>query len=57
MQEQRHASFALTAEGSTYLESGSPEAQVFSAIPDEGIPQPQLIVRTWRLGVKHCVSR
>ena len=45
VQEQRHASFALTAEGTTYLDSGSPEAQVFSAIPAEGIPQSQLIVR------------
>lgn len=44
VQEQRHASFALTAEGTTYLELGSPEAQVFAAIPAEGIPQPQLIV-------------
>ena len=44
VQEQRHASFVLTAEGTTYLQSGSPEAQVFSAIPAEGIPQPELIV-------------
>lgn len=44
VQEQRHASFALTAEGTTYLQSGSPEAQVFSAIGAEGIPQPELIV-------------
>ena len=44
MQEQRNASYALTQEGTSYLESGSPEAQVFAAIPAEGIAQPQLIV-------------
>ncbi len=44
VQEQRHASYALTQEGTSYLESGSPEAQVFAATPIEGIPQAELLV-------------
>jgi len=44
VQEQRHASYALTQEGTSYLESGSPEAQVFAATPTEGIPQAELLV-------------
>lgn len=43
-QEQRHASYSLTQEGTNYLESGSPEAQVFAATPTEGIPQAKLLV-------------
>ncbi|KAL3150705.1 hypothetical protein ABBQ32_000492 [Trebouxia sp. C0010 RCD-2024] len=49
-EERRHASFALTAEGTSYLELGSPEAQVFSAVPVEGIPQPQLIQKLGNVG-------
>ena len=44
IQEQRHASYALTQEGSSYLEPGSPEAQVFAATPTEGILQAELLV-------------
>ena len=44
VQEQRHASYALTQEGTSYLESGSPEAQIFAATPIEGIPQAELLV-------------
>lgn len=43
-QEQRHASYALTPEGTSYLESGSPEAQVFAAASAEGVPQAELLV-------------
>ena len=45
LQEQRQASYALTQEGATYLQAGSPEAQVFHAIPAQGLPQPQLMVQ------------
>ncbi len=44
VQEQRHASYALTQEGTSYIQSGSPEAQVFAATPVEGIPQAELLV-------------
>ena len=44
VQEQRHASYALTQEGTSYLESGSPEAQVYAATSTEGIPQAELLV-------------
>lgn len=49
-EEQRNASYALTQEGTSYLESGSPEAQVFAAIPAEGIAQPQLIQKLGNVG-------
>jgi hypothetical protein len=44
VQEQRHASYALTQEGTSYLDSGSPEAQVFAATSTEGIPLAELLV-------------
>ena len=49
VQEQKHASYALTQEATSYVQGGSPEAQVFAAVPQEGIAQQQIIVR------QHCV--
>ena len=34
----------LTDEGKTYAATGSPEVQLFSAIPPEGIPKDELQV-------------
>eukprot|EP00475_Leptophrys_vorax_P035336 TRINITY_DN5810_c0_g1_i4.p1 TRINITY_DN5810_c0_g1~~TRINITY_DN5810_c0_g1_i4.p1 ORF type:complete len:535 (+),score=37.11 TRINITY_DN5810_c0_g1_i4:119-1606(+) len=41
-EEVDHQSWALTAEAQGYLDAGSPEAQVFAAVPDGGIPLDQL---------------
>ncbi|KAL0029600.1 hypothetical protein WJX79_007324 [Trebouxia sp. C0005] len=49
-EEQRHASYALTQEGSSYLEPGSPEAQVFAATPTEGILQAELLQKLGPVG-------
>ncbi len=39
----------LTGEGCEIAEHGSHEARVFNAIPDEGLPQNQLMVRDERI--------
>lgn len=49
-EEQRHASYALTQEGTSYLESGSPEAQVYAATSTEGIPQAELLQKLGPVG-------
>lgn len=43
--EQRSSKhWELTGEGREIAEQGSHEAQVFNAIPEEGMPQSQLMV-------------
>lgn len=43
----------LTGEGREIAEQGSHEARVFNAIPAEGLPQNQLMVRALSIGVSH----
>lgn len=43
-QDINHSKYALTEESATYLTAGSPEAQVFNAIPAEGISMADLKV-------------
>ena len=45
-QEVSHSRLVLTAEGREYLDKGSPEAQVFAAIPPEGATKGELKART-----------
>lgn len=49
-EEQKHASYALTQEATSYLQAGSPEAQVFAAVPQEGIAQQQIIQKLGAVG-------
>ena len=44
-QEVSHLRLVLTAEGREYLDKGSPEAQVFAAIPPEGATKGELKAR------------
>lgn len=45
--EQRSSKhWELTGEGCEIAQQGSHEARVFHAIPDEGMPQSQLMVRS-----------
>lgn len=46
IEAEQHSSkhWELTAEGSDIVEHGSHEARVFNAIPEEGMPQSQLMV-------------
>lgn len=47
--EQRSSKhWELTGEGCEIAEHGSHEARVFNAIPDEGMPQSQLMVSSGR---------
>jgi hypothetical protein len=52
VQDIDHFRWVLTEEAQGYLQNGSPEAQVFNAIPAEGLPMAQLKVQmthTWWL--------
>jgi hypothetical protein len=44
LQDIDHSKYVLTDESVEYLEKGSPEAQVYGAVPAEGITLPQLKV-------------
>lgn len=47
MQDIKRESWVLTDEGKLYADTGSPEAQLFLAIPPEGgIPREELQVST-----------
>lgn len=49
LQDIDHSRLALTEEARLYLEAGSPEAQVFHAIPEAGITLTDLKVAVeWR---------
>ena len=50
-QEVSHSRLVLTAEGHDYLDKGSPEAQVFAAIPPEGVTKGELKARTPERGL------
>lgn len=45
LQDKSHSRYVLTADGQEAFESGSPEAQVYAAIPDQGISMADLQVR------------
>jgi len=47
-QDIPHTRLKLTDEAQGYLDSGSPEAQVFAAVPPEGCPVAELKVHTER---------
>jgi len=53
LQEKSHSRFVLTAEAQGYLGVGSPEAQVFNAVPPEGISMAEIKVR-WAGGCVRC---
>lgn len=46
IQDIKREKWVLTDEGKTYAASGSPEVQLFLAIPPEGIPLEELQVST-----------
>lgn len=48
-QDIKRESLVLTDEGKLYADTGSPEMQVFSAIPPEGISPDELQVGGFRL--------
>jgi phenylalanyl-tRNA synthetase alpha chain len=45
VQDIDHFRWVLTEEAQGYLQHGSPEAQVFNAVPSEGLPMAQLKVQ------------
>lgn len=45
LQDIDHFRYVLTEEGTGYLASGTPEAQVFHAVPADGLPLAELAVR------------
>lgn len=47
MQDIKRETWVLTDEGMAYATAGSPEVQLFLAIPPEGIPREELQVRTF----------
>jgi hypothetical protein len=52
MQDIDHSRYVLSDEASSYISSGSPEAQVFNAVPADGLPLAQLKVSD---GVHACM--
>lgn len=46
VQDIKKEAWVLTDEGKTYAATGSPEVQLFLAIPPEGIPKDELQVIT-----------
>ena len=48
VQDIAHSRLKLTSEAEGYLQSGSPEAQVFAAVPADGCPVTQLKVLALR---------
>lgn len=46
MQDIKKEAWVLTDEGKTYAATGSPEVQLFLAVPPEGIPKEELQVIT-----------
>ena len=46
-QDIDHTRLDLTDEAKQYVGAGSPEAQVFEAVPEEGLPLPELKVCHW----------
>ena len=54
MQDIDHSRYVLTEEATSYLAAGSPEAQVFNVVPEEGLPLPQLKVQ-YDLPVQWCM--
>lgn len=50
MQDVDHTRLDLTDEAKQYVAAGSPEAQVFAAVPEDGLPLPELKVHVagWR---------
>lgn len=44
LQDIKKETWILTEEGKTYATAGSPEVQLFQAIPPEGIPKEELQV-------------
>lgn len=54
-QEIDHFRYVLTEEAQSYLSTGSPEAQVFNAVPAGGLPMAELKVRSpQRAGRAHA---
>jgi hypothetical protein len=45
LQDISHSRFVLTSEAQAYLTAGSPEVQLFNAVPADGITLAQLKVR------------
>uniref|UniRef100_A0A7S3D5Q2 phenylalanine--tRNA ligase n=1 Tax=Palpitomonas bilix TaxID=652834 RepID=A0A7S3D5Q2_9EUKA len=43
-------SWSLTAEGDEYAEKGAPEAIVYHAVPEEGMPQKDLVAKLGQVG-------
>lgn len=64
VQDIKKERWILTQEGLQYAEAGSPEVQLFSAIPNEGITQEDLQVRNfflfgfpWEIvGLSGCIA-
>lgn len=56
-QDIDHFRWVLTDEAKGYLESGTPEAQVFNAVPPEGIAMAALKVRTCAVPRLHTPVR
>lgn len=45
LQDISHSRFVLTSEAEVYLTAGSPEVQLFNAVPADGVTLAQLKVR------------
>ena len=54
MQDLKHSRLVLTEEARSYVEAGSPEAQLFRAIDADGTPRSELQVSGVVIQVSAC---